>query len=141
MNQDVFAGLVLTGTGAYFYSVATRFPVGSHRYPAGLSLLLLSLAMILALKGLRIAKGTSPNRGYPWASLAIIFATAVYILLLPIIGYVLSTACYLFSCFIVTGMRRRALAALLAIVASVGLFCVFAFAFGVRLPRAFSGLF
>lgn len=141
MNQDVFAGLVLAGAGAYFYAVATRFPVGSHSYPAGLSLVLLSLGMSLALKGLRTGKGASPSRRYSWASLAIIFATAVYILLLPVIGYVVSTACYLFSCFVVTGMRRRALAALLAIVASVGLFCVFAFAFGVRLPRAFSGLF
>lgn len=141
MNRDVLSGLIFAGVAAYFYIVATGFPINSQGYPKAISGILLALAIVLVISGLRRARGGLDKIRYSRTSLAVIFTTAVYIILLPIIGYVVSTAIYLFVCFLVTGMKRRVFAILLSVVSAVGLFWVFNSIFDVRLPSPFLRLF
>jgi hypothetical protein len=152
---DLATGLVLAVVGllAFFYAGQT-LPVRAGMMPRVVSMTLAVLGFALALRGgigvLRSkSKSTDDHVAHrfaqSWPLLAVsVGATAVYFLLVPAIGLILSTTAFIACVAVATGYRRPLQLLIAAVGFSVGVDVVFRQIFLLRLPedplRTFIGL-
>ncbi|MHB8909672.1 MAG: tripartite tricarboxylate transporter TctB family protein [Syntrophales bacterium] len=119
---------------------ATADLVGPKMYPAGLAVLLAILSGLLLV-------GAAPphggNAGIQWAGIVrrfipLVVFSALYVILLPRLGFMLATTALLMACFYLLGERKHWLNFLIAAGCTVGTYLLFATLLGIQLS-AFPG--
>ncbi len=141
---DLFTGLALVALAIGVY-VATgdlatvERGIGPGDYPRVAAWGLLVFGSILALQSgikllrgsgsaFRFAKGTLPRMAI------MVGLTFVYIQVMPIAGFVLSTPVFLFAAMLFFGVKRYLLAAVTSVAVTLACFAIFRYAFQVMLP-------
>ena len=115
--RDVIIGLALIGFSVLIYAMTLGLPVQSSgglnpsSFPRSLAIVITALSLVLVLRGMM--KGPRekqpPLRGPLFGQMAIFFmAMFIYILLIPRVGYIVSTLVFLTGSFALLMPRRSA---------------------------------
>lgn len=156
-------GNIISGTVILIFSVAifvatfsfkaiTVSSVGPGFMPKLAAILLAILSITVILKGVNEIKkqnkkdtmeNTDNDNVIDKFSVIITFVIiAIYITFIEKVGFIIMTALYLFSQMCILSMkeqRRLALFAILAVVISIGIYCLFVYAFRLILPAGILG--
>jgi hypothetical protein len=139
------AGVLFLGSAAYFVAagagrqVVQRDLVGQAGFPRALALVAMVATALLAVKGLREWRaetaaedgGTPPVWWRPWALWGV---TVAYVVALAPIGFHVSTPLYVFAALSLLGFPNRVRTGAIALGTTAGLYVIFDFFLGVRLP-------
>lgn len=141
-------GLALTIGGAllFFYCAAEHLNGGyagigqsPYLFPGLAAALLLCCGVTLLIKSepeAAAAEEREPKetRGAKLCVVMVLALSLVYCYLMPVIGFILSTALYLFALFLIMGERRWGVLAFGSAVISAIIYLIFAVLLGVMLP-------
>lgn len=155
--RDLLAGVVVAVVGLYLTATSFSYPAHSSGFPRALSVLLTVLALVLVVNGLRARKAVpvssqdeaapSPDLVEPAESVeranvgALAFTLiggAVYVALIPVLGFFTAATVYLIASFIILGHRRGTTALLYPVAFCASLYLLFSKFLGVPFP---TGLF
>jgi putative tricarboxylic transport membrane protein len=142
INRDFGFGLAMLVTSAGYYLAATAIPesqladaVGPRGLPTAYALLLAALSLILMIRS-RGPGGGSAKRGerYPlWRVAGMLAIGAVYIAVVPWLGYLLSLAGLIFATIYYQGGTVNRQVAIVAVAGAV--FCWVLFVVVMRIPQ------
>lgn len=140
---DLVAALLLVPVGLYVFYESGRWPVppdmGDPAWiPRGVALVLLGAAGLLFVRALRGRALTLPAALSPADRrrvLGVAALTGTYVLLVERLGFLTTTAPYLFGFLLVLGERRWVRMAAFAVAVPVAIFLLFDVALHVPLPR------
>jgi putative tricarboxylic transport membrane protein len=116
--RDVIIGLALIGFSVLIYAMTLGLPVQSSAgglnpasFPRSLAIVITALSLVLVLRG--VMRGTKekqpPLRGPLFGQMALFFGIMlIYVLLMPRIGYIVSTLIFLALSFVLIMPRRSA---------------------------------
>lgn len=130
----VVAGLVFIGAWR-LPDTATADLVGPKMYPGALAILLAFLSGLLLMGA---APPHGDNEGIKLAGIArrfiplVLFST-LYVLALPLLGFMIATAALLMACFYLLGERRHWLIFLIAASCTLATYLLFATLLGIQL--------
>lgn len=137
-KQDFSLAVVLFCLAVAFYGVGLTYPDITVRFPSKLSPLLGLLAILLGVAALRRRDGIKGQQLANWKALRapalLLLLTAVFIALLPYIGFFLSSLLFSSSIFFGLGHPDKKIALIVAVVASASIYFIFHLALGVSLP-------
>lgn len=146
---DLFTGLALVALAIGVYiatgDLATvKRGIGPGDYPRVAAWGLLVFGAILAAQsGLKLLRRQDTAFHFAKGTLLrmaiMVVVTFVYIQLMPLAGFVLTTPVFLFAAMLFFGVKRYLLAAVTSVAVTLACFAVFRYAFQVMLPVA--GLF
>jgi putative tricarboxylic transport membrane protein len=119
-----------------------RYPLESALFPRFLAVLLFLLSLVLLIRALRQPRQPGPNGPFLWIDSRLlknppvqVFAvTAVYIALISVIGFVVSTVFFIFASVSFLDPQKRKFALLYGLCYSAILYVVFHFILGAALP-------
>ncbi len=145
MLETIFSAFLCIVSAFIFYS-STQFNMafigdsglGPDFFPKIIAIILFILSAILFVGSLRNKDKKSvynPNMKYTFM---VIFAFAVYIFLIDIIGYLISTIIFALVVITILKSKSKVLNIIFAIIFPVALYLLFTYAFKVSLP---TGLF
>ncbi len=140
---DLWTGIGLIALGAWVFYLTDFLPkvsqgIGPGDYPRVAAAGLVVMGGLLAVEGLRKLRvpggAMFDTRGLlRIAALAIL--TYVYILALPLLGFLLTSPIFLFCAMLLFRVEKKRLAALISVVLSVAVDLIFYHFFQVVLPR------
>jgi len=148
---DLYAGIFLfLFAGALYYGGMTVRMIEISRYGSGffpkiLAILLAITSAIIIVSGYRRTKGADEAQGEEphWKGILSTFVLMIaYMVLIPYVGFMITTAVYLFlQMNILTARESRKLGmfAVIAVVASVVIYFTFVKAFNLMLPAGILG--
>lgn len=151
-RKDRYVGLGFVAFGAIMFYVSTTWttnftsdPAGPAAIPKLLCAALVLLGAILTAGGFSV-KAVSEQKIATKAEILLLAAlTAIcvlYIVLLPIIGYLLATPLLIAGVMVAVGSRKVSTIALVSVIATIVLFVLFKYLLQVNLPLGFmKGLF
>jgi putative tricarboxylic transport membrane protein len=120
-----------------------RYPSDSAFFPRVLSILLLLLSLLLLIRAFRQPpreERTGIIRGDAFSLMKstpmVVFGSAtLYIAVIPVLGFLVSTALFLFGSILYFDRRKLIVAAIYSICFSAAIYFVFHAVLGVTLPR------
>ncbi|QCO05553.1 tripartite tricarboxylate transporter TctB family protein [Azospirillum argentinense] len=150
-SADLFAGAVVAAVAVAAIAVSGSFPtmagldtdVGPARFPIIYAGALLVLSAILVIGRLMPKRGAqaapaepqAPAEAFRFHRVAIgVVATAVYIYMLSLIGYLPTTVVFLIGMMRLMGMRSWVRAPIIAVAVTAFLYLVFLYALQIPLP-------
>ncbi|TWA72639.1 tripartite tricarboxylate transporter TctB family protein [Azospirillum brasilense] len=150
-SADLFAGAVVAVVAVAAIVVSGGFPtmagldtdVGPARFPIIYAGALLVLSAILVIGRLMPKRGASAEPAEPQAPAEVfrfhrvaigVVATAVYIYMLSLIGYLPTTVVFLIGMMRLMGMRSWVRAPIIAVAVTAFLYLVFLYALQIPLP-------
>lgn len=145
-SEKLIPVILLAVAGAVFISnweipeTVTADLVGPKAYPLALAILLAFLSVLLMV-GVGSSEGGDPSitlRGTLRRFLPVVIFSAVYVILLPYLGFLLATTALLMACFYLLGEPRHWLNFLIAAGCTFATYLLFAKGLGVALV-AFPG--
>ncbi len=140
---DIVSALLMIPVVAWVFYESGRWPVppdmGSPAWiPRGVALCLLAASLLLLWKALRGRSLTLPGRLEGADRSRVLWAAALtggYVLLLERVGFITTTALYLFGFAFILGERRWVRIAFFAVLVPVATYLLFDTALNVPLPR------
>ncbi|MCX5825101.1 MAG: tripartite tricarboxylate transporter TctB family protein [Deltaproteobacteria bacterium] len=120
-----------------------RYPADSAFFPRVLSVLLLLLSLLLLFRAFRRPPKedrTGGIRGNAFSLMknqpVLVFgSTVLYVVMIPVLGFLVSTALFIFGSILFRDRRKLIVAAIYGICFSAALYFVFHAVLGVTLPR------
>jgi putative tricarboxylic transport membrane protein len=146
MNKERAAGLIFLATGIYGFVFSMRLSLGTWDepgpaiFPLGVSLLLMLAGALTFLFGRPKAEGRVDWRQIVrqlYTPVRIVGLTAAYILVLDWLGYLLTSALFIFLLFLWVSRYRFWAALGLSIAIGIGSWYFFEKILAVQLPRGF----
>ncbi|MCG5238354.1 tripartite tricarboxylate transporter TctB family protein [Azospirillum doebereinerae] len=154
-SADIAAGIIVAVVAVAAIAVSRDFPttgldsdVGPARFPLIYAGILIVLSAILVIGRLlptrrnqeRAAEPAQPGTGFRFAPVAIgVVATAVYIYLISLIGYLPTTVVFLIGMMRLMGQRSWVRTPLLAVGITAFLYLIFLY--GLQIPLPVGSLF
>ncbi|MFZ7130953.1 MAG: tripartite tricarboxylate transporter TctB family protein [Eubacteriales bacterium] len=141
---DLFSGFTITLIGAYLFYITLNFPLLERKYPQILTSILVIFGLLLIIKS--FMKGEKDfiisfrtlydkNKVVILRIFLFVSALTIYVLMMPILGFITSTIVFLLLSLFICGMKNYVSIVILSILIGFLFYFVFAFAFNVRLPR------
>ncbi len=137
-------GLVLAGFAGLYLFLSYQIPsyayalVDADVVPKGLGFLLLLLSVLLFLQKKEETEQEKQKRSIPKKELYILLGVAafilIYIFLLEIVGFVIMTSLFVFTCSSFLGYKKYKTSALVAIIFSLILYFLFNYLLLIHLP-------
>lgn len=138
--RDRIVGAVLLLVAAAVVVAAWRLPdtaaadaMGPKAYPMALALVLALLALALMRGGGKGAGATLTRDMVLFGFLPIVAMLAVYVLLVPVLGFVICTVALLLACFRLKGERNAKVNVAVALGSSLAIWALFAWLLNVQL--------
>ena len=127
-----------------------RYPADSALFPRVLSILLLLLSLLLVIRVFRQPPSedrTGGIRGNAFSlmknqPMLVFGSTVLYVVMIPVLGFLVSTALFIFGSILFRDRRKLVVAAIYGICFPAVIYVVFQAVLGVTLPRGWLlGLF
>lgn len=132
-NFDVLLAMFFAGTSIALYVHTLGFPEVSAYFPQRILIFILVLSVLWGIESWRKKEGASVSLSIK--PVIIFVLSAIYLAIIPRLGYVVSTFIYTSASMAVLGVRRIATIAAISVGASAVIFILFAYVLGVPLPR------
>ena len=143
-TADIISGVLFLGLGIFVINYASDLPraqagLGSGGYPTFLGILLVMCALVqiaLAIKagGLRLRFAMPKDKREAAMICIFLLVIYLYVVALPIIGFLYLTPVFVFGIMMLMGYRRYIVAAAVSIGFSAGVFYLFTRVFMIFLP-------
>jgi len=142
-RKDLVFSLCMMALSIVLAVQSFRYPSDSAFFPRVLSILLLLLSLLLLIRAVRQppredrtggirANAVSMMRSTPM----VVFGSAVlYIAVIPVLGFLVSTALFIFGSILFRDRRKLVVAAIYGICFPAAIYFVFHAVLGVSLPR------
>ncbi len=147
MNKDRLGGLVFLFAGIYGFLFSFKLPMGKWNepgpgvFPIFLSILLLTIGIVLFIVSKEKAKiDWKKAFKQQTTSWLIVLFTAIYIIALEQLGYVITTALYLFALFLFASRIKLWMALFLTSILSPASWYFFKKVLGIQLPLGLLGI-
>jgi hypothetical protein len=142
VRNYMFAVLALIFTITYWISAAD-LPKRATDFPRALLIILIPLFIWNVFDSIKGFKKSLADAGETWecslnittAKVMVVIFTAIYIAAMPVIGFVVSTVCYLGGMAFYLGLRKLVPLATFTVVYIAVLYGIFVLWLGVRLPN------
>ena len=147
INSDTIIGLIITIISVFFLSIADKMPASAARFPKIILSILGILSFFLILKGLRASLINKFNSKEsitlnsirnPLIAIALII---LYVVLLRLIGFYISTTIYTVLFMLFFREKRIRTVLLTAVSINIFIYLLFVVQLNVRLPQGFLNLF
>jgi len=141
-RSERLTGLIFLGVAVFVYFDVHRLPrpptadlVGPKLYPEILAVLLAVFSGLLFTGVVRSHRGdpSITARGMVWRFLPLALFSALYVILLPPLGFLVATSALLVASFRLLGERRLWLCLLIAVGCTLGIYLLFAQGLGIPL--------
>lgn len=143
-RKDLLFGLCMAALSIALAVQSFRYPADSAFFPRILSLLLLALSLVIVIRSLRrpgaqkeegVAGGSAGAAALMKSPPVLVFtATVLYVMAIPFLGFLVSTALFLFGSILFLNRRRPVLAILYGIGYAASLYALFHAVLKVTLP-------
>jgi hypothetical protein len=139
-RKDLVFGISMAALSIALAIQSFRYPADSAFFPRILSLLLLALSLVILIRALRRPKGEAGGgpagvSAFMKSPPVLVFgATVLYVVLIPFLGFLVSTALFLFGSILFLNRRRPVLAILCGIGYAAALYALFHTVLKVTLP-------
>jgi hypothetical protein len=142
-RKDLVFSIFMVALSIALIVQSFRVPAESAFFPRVLSILLLSLSVLVLIRSLRQPPGEASAAGIRGnvfslmksPPILVFGSTVLYIVMVPVLGYLVSTAVFLFGSILFLYRRRPVLAAIYGICYAVAIYFLFHTVLGVTLPR------
>jgi putative tricarboxylic transport membrane protein len=145
-KSDKIASMILVTFFTLTYYLAHSFPPRVARYPKGLAVIGIAMAILLFLNSYikekrKSVQSTDSKKKISKEQVFNIAATGIgsilYIILIPVLGYVVSTIVFMFGLMWVLSPKKKLLYAIVTTISILLLYGVFGLLLRVWLPRGF----
>jgi putative tricarboxylic transport membrane protein len=142
-RREIAFSICMVALSSFLTFQSFRYPADSAFFPRVLSLLLLLLSLLLLTRAFRQSPRegrTGGTRGNAFSlinnqPILVFGSTTLYVVMIPILGFLVSTALFIFGSIVFRDRRRLVVAAIYGVCFSAALYFAFHAVLGVTLPR------
>lgn len=139
-KPNYISGLIVIIIAGFFYSLTFDFPkldnqiIGAEFMPRVYCILLLILGCLLLIQGFRNKKEENDEENTLKYSLGSMLAVLIYLIIIPIIGFYISTILLVFSLLVFSKVRNKIILIVIPIGTSLFIFIFFQMLLNVSIP-------